>query len=443
MIVYETNSLIFDGSLSKLDAVQNTQEVTITNNTIAAADGDPYKFTIAAVDGGYSVQATNGNYIGRTATSNGLNEGTTPYAHTITIDSSGNVKLISSSGPYLNFNAATDQMRFRYYKSGQKPIQLYVKSGSAGTTCYTSLDAYECKHDEELAVEVAPTLTQQGYIQYVCADCGEELYEEDVLPAYEMNWNMTLKSDLSVNFQIGVHEALQETLQIQVSFDGKTDTYVGSCTASVQVAAAQMADEITIIFTLGEETETKTYTVKQYATAILADAAKSQYHQIVKDMLSYGAAAQTYFDYNAGNLVNGNIIGAGTAEVPSAAGSDVVVSGEVTGVTFYGATLLYRNKLAVRFYFTVSGNIADYTFKVGETAYEPVLKDGKYYVEIGDINPQDWDKSVTVVVNDALSVSYSPMNYIVRMNQKGNDTLKALLKAMYNYHLAAKAVAEA
>ena len=443
VIVYETDSLIFDGSLSKLDAERNTQKVTITNNTIAASAGDPYKFTIAAVNGGYFVQATNGNYIGRAATSNGLNEGSTPYAHTITIDSFGNVQIASTYGPWLNFNANSDQMRFRYYKSGQKPIQLYVKSGSAGTTWYTSLDAYECKHEDEIAVEVAPTLTQHGYTQITCANCGEELPREDVLPAYEMDWNMTLKSDLSVNFQIRVHEALQETLQIQVSFDGKTDTYVGSCTASVNVAAAQMADEITITFTLGEETESKTYTVKQYADAILADAEQSQYHQIVKDMLSYGAAAQTYFDYNAENLVNGDIIGADTAEVPSAAGSDVAVSGEVSGVTFYGATLLYRNKLAVRFYFSVGGNITDYTFKVGETVYEPVLKDGKYYVEIGDINPQDWDTSVTVTVNDGLSVSYSPMNYIVRMNQKGSDNLKALLKAMYNYHLAAKAVAEA
>jgi len=443
VIVYETDSLIFDGSLSKLDAVKNTQEVTITNNTIAADAGDPYKFTIAAVNGGYSVQATTGNYIGRTATSNGLNEGTSPYTHTITIDSSGNVKLISSSGPYLNFNAATDQMRFRYYKSGQEPIQLYVKSGSAGTTWYTSSDAGECKHNEEIGVEVAPTLNQMGYIQYNCADCGEELYVDDYFNAYEMKWNMTLKSDLSVNFQIDVPEILQDSLKIEVAFNGETNTYVGSCTASVNVAAAQMADEITITFTLGEEKKSNTYTVKQYAEAILADAAQNKYHQIVKDMLSYGAAAQTYFDYNAENLVNGDITGAGTAEVPSAAGSDIAVSGEVAGVTFYGATLLYRSKLAVRFYFTVSGNIAEYTFKVGQTVYEPVLKDGKYYIEIGDINPQDWDTSVTVKVNDALSVSYSPMNYIVRMNQKGSDNLKALLKAMYNYHLAAKAVAEA
>lgn len=420
--------------------------ITVSGDKLVAEPADALKWNIGGTKDAYIFYPAGqtSTWLYCTSTNNGVRVGTT----------SDNTFQIDATSGYLRHNGTnryvgvyTSNPDWRCYTStsvniGGQTLGFYVK-GEAGTLHYTSLDAYECKHDEELAVEVAPTLTQHGYIQYVCADCGEELYEEDVLPAYEMNWNMTLKSDLSVNFQIGVHEALQETLQIQVSFDGKTDTYVGSCTASVQVAAAQMADEITIIFTLGEETETKTYTVKQYAHAILADAAKSQYHQIVKDMLNYGAAAQTYFDYNAGNLVNGNIIGAGTAEVPSAAGSDVVVSGEVSGVTFYGATLLYRNKLAVRFYFTVSGNIADYTFKVGETAYKPVLKDGKYYVEIGDINPQDWDKSVTVVVNDALSVSYSPMNYIVRMDQKGNDTLKALLKAMYNYHLAAKAVAEA
>jgi hypothetical protein len=30
------------------------------------------------------------------------------------------------------------------------------------------------------------------------------------------------------------------------------------------------------------------------------------------------------------------------------------------------------------------------------------------------------------------------MNYIVRMGKNGTDSLKSLLRAMYNYHLAAK-----
>ena len=65
-------------------------------------------------------------------------------------------------------------------------------------------------------------------------------------------------------------------------------------------------------------------------------------------------------------------------------------------------------------------------------------KNGMYYVEIADINPQDLDNAITVAVNETLTVSYSPMNYIVRMSTKGSENLQALMKALYNYHLAAE-----
>ena len=125
-------------------------------------------------------------------------------------------------------------------------------------------------------------------------------------------------------------------------------------------------------------------------------------------------------------------------DIPADAAADMAVSGKVDGISFYGASLLFRNKIAVRYYFTVSGNIADYTFTVNGVEYEPVLKDGQYYIEVADINPQDLDDVITVIVNDTLSVSYSPMNYIVRMSTKGSENLQALMKALYNYHLAAE-----
>ena len=61
-----------------------------------------------------------------------------------------------------------------------------------------------------------------------------------------------------------------------------------------------------------------------------------------------------------------------------------------------------------------------------------------------DILPQNLDQQITLTVTDAdgnaLSVTYGPMNYIVRMSTKGSEELKVLLKALYNYHLAAKAL---
>jgi hypothetical protein len=157
-------------------------------------------------------------------------------------------------------------------------------------------------------------------------------------------------------------------------------------------------------------------------------------------MLNYGGYAQNYFAYNVENPVNAGIEGAGIEEVPTDAASEMEVAGKVSGISFYGASLLFRDKIAVRYYFTTS-DITGYTFTVNGTAYQPELKeDGLYYIEVADINPQDLDDAITVAVNETLTVSYSPMNYIVRMSTKGSDNLRALMKAIYNYHLAAEVI---
>ena len=81
----------------------------------------------------------------------------------------------------------------------------------------------------------------------------------------------------------------------------------------------------------------------------------------------------------------------------------------------------------------------NYTFSVNGESYEPVEKDGKYYIQIDDIDPQELDEAVTVIVNETMEVTYSPLNYLSRMSEKETDTLQDLLQALYGYHLAAKA----
>ena len=101
---------------------------------------------------------------------------------------------------------------------------------------------------------------------------------------------------------------------------------------------------------------------------------------------------------------------------------------------------IFRNySICANYNIVANGNIADYTFTVAGKTYTPVTKDGLYYIDVEGINPQDLDETITVAVNDALIVSYSPMHYMVRMNKKGMESLKTLVKAMYNYHLAAEA----
>lgn len=133
LIVYEDGSLAFDGGLETLDAVGNSIEVEIDDNVILATDDvDAAAFTYDAVTG--TLKSASGYYIGITSDANGLSaSSTTAYTNTLSINETGNADIVSSGGAYLRYNSASNQTRFRYYKSssytGQKAIQLYKKGG--------------------------------------------------------------------------------------------------------------------------------------------------------------------------------------------------------------------------------------------------------------------------------------------------------------------------
>ena len=267
-----------------------------------------------------------------------------------------------------------------------------------------------------------------------------------------VKWNITLGDDLRPNFHIQVTDGAVDSAVINISVgNGAVVSYAisqlpkteeGYYVASVALAAAQMTDEIKIeIVVDGQVQQTKTYTVKQYAQTVLDDQDMSQYHNLVLNMLNYGAKAQLYFAHNSDNLANaGNEIEY-PAKVPEVA-LETVKSGEVSGISFYGASLLYLNKIAVRYYFIAPDGVTGITFQVGETEYTALPKDGLYYVEIPGINPQEYADIISLVVSDGTSgmtIGYSPMHYITRMYNRSTtkDTLKNLLQAMYGYHLAA------
>lgn len=121
LIVYEdgNNAYVFNSTLDKLDAVNNYIQAEIVNDTISISE--EYAFTVD----GTNVISENGLYIYRNTTSNGLNTSdSADGSNTITINSDGSANILSGSTA-LKFNASKDQMRFRYYKSGQKSVYLY------------------------------------------------------------------------------------------------------------------------------------------------------------------------------------------------------------------------------------------------------------------------------------------------------------------------------
>ncbi len=296
----------------------------------------------------------------------------------------------------------------------------------------TLFDVGEHQYDSWQTVS-APTYTSQGTQSSSCTLCGHTATRD--IPALEnpvTEWGLTLKEDIGVSFRISDAEDVAVVI-------GKSavEANLSDGLLTVNVAAAQMNDPIRI-FINGEALDT-TYTVREYAQTILSGEYDEDTKALVASMLLYGGAAQSYFGYNTENPADSGIE-ASPAEPAGA--SSLEVAGKVEGVTFYGATLLHQSKTAMRLYFT--GSIEGLTIRAGERDLTPTELDGKYYVEIGNICPQDLDKPVTVTVSrdsQTLSVTYSPMDYMLRSFHKANspESLKKLVQAMYNYHLAAKA----
>ena len=410
----------------------------------------------------------------------------------ITVNSDGSCTLLAQ-GTYtrnsLKYN--TQNSIFSCYSptstsSQTKPVSLYV-GVQGGTTYYTTVwTTSVCTHTNtttatvpasctapgsvtvtcadcgeilsttvlpashaEVETEIAPTLTQEGYTLLSCGVCGEELGKENYSnPLTNVEgWNLTLGSDLSMNFKVDVHESIRSTAQIHITVANDAKTYnVSELTVaddgyyylSVKLAAVQMTDLVEVQITNGsDQTGIEIYSVQTYAETIITGDYPVELQNLMFQMLCYGAAAQTYFNYRVDSLPDAAAWGyePGT---PSTA-NVYKVSGELDGISFYGATMMFRDKNAVRFYFDVTGDVDSYTFTVNGKACTPVPKGDRYYIEYADINPQDLNNDISVKVNDTLSVTYSPMNYIVNMRQKGSEKLQELVQTLYDYHVAAVA----
>lgn len=295
------------------------------------------------------------------------------------------------------------------------------------------------------------TILQDGLREKTCSNCSETFVE--VLPKIEgpiEQWNLSLGDDIGVHIyaKLSAEEAANAVMYVTIA--GKTTQSdaaaddAGYYVFSANVAAAQMTEPIYAELKVnGETVDGGMYSVRDYADVILNGNYYASVKELVKSMLNYGAKAQLYFQYNTDHLANAGYEEAAAFAVPTET-VDVKVQGTVSGIHFYGASIVFEAKTAVRYYFRVTGNVESYTFTAGDTICQPTAKDGLYYVEISGINPQDLDETITLTVTDPadnrLAVVYNPISYIIRMYNKemGSDTFEELLLALYNYHKTVK-----
>ena len=131
LLVYEGGKLAFDGSLAKVDAANNTKAVIMADG-VATADAGCV-VTIEKVEGGYVMKTVSGLYIYASSNANTLSSSAdkdTAAKHplTLSVGENGETDIVSEMA-HMRFNKASDQMRFRFYKSAaynrQQPVALY------------------------------------------------------------------------------------------------------------------------------------------------------------------------------------------------------------------------------------------------------------------------------------------------------------------------------
>lgn len=277
-----------------------------------------------------------------------------------------------------------------------------------------------------------------------------------------IEWSLNVSDAIRANFNIALDETLDESAtKILATSNGVTREYFASDLEDVMASdgvtaclrlpvdmlAPQMANTITIKIVSGEkEGGNQRFTIRQYGEAIVNGEYPSTTKNLVKHMLNYGAKAQTYFNYNTGNLANAKTGVPAQEKVPAPDANTVAkVNGEVDGIVASGVSLVLNSKTTLRFYFKLTGEKAISEFNFGElTVNKRYNEDNLYFVDINEIAPHQLDEEKTVTVSGAdgtFTVTYSPMVYIRKFaNGDGvNENLKNLLVAMYNYNLAADA----
>ncbi len=279
-------------------------------------------------------------------------------------------------------------------------------------------------------------------------------YEVSAQPeqVHYITQSMSLGADLTLHLFGNVPEGYAGSISGSLTYDDTVNNFKlseltqnadGLYHMQAEMAVAQMTERVDLALKhniIGDIIH-KQYSIRDYLVRLI----EGDYDQATKDLslelLNMGAWAQKYFDYNTDNMAdNGYVITPANA-VPTECPT-VTTTGTVNGIRFYGTSVRFLSQTAVRFYFQIDGAVDGYTFTIGDTEYEPVAKDGMYYIETPGINPQNMSDVITVNVtggSDTVSVQYAPIWYFIRSyNNSSDETTKGLMAAAYSYYKEAE-----
>jgi len=276
-------------------------------------------------------------------------------------------------------------------------------------------------------------------------------------------YSLSLDGSIGVNFYMKLNDEVlnnNDTAYMRFTVNGKeqivpvkdlTPNKEGYYIFRCNVVAKEMADEITAQVYLSENNpvgDAYTYSVREYAAYIIEHPEKYSVKavELVKAMLNYGAAAQTYFGYHTSDLANSVLPTDEQQSSLSVGNLSLYKKGDVLPEL---VSILLKSTITMKLYFKTEDleakKVTSFEYK-NETL--TATDSGDYtIVAIEGIPAQNFKDIVTIKYyvegnEEAESIRYRPSNYAYTvLNQPTGgvvtEELKGVVSALCSFSQAA------
>lgn len=357
-------------------------------------------------------------------------------------------------------------------------VPTYVGETPVKKTTETAVYTFFGWNDGEADYETLPEITADTTYTVVFTETLIEAIDKEINPksaSVVFNTKMYVKFyvskealDVYENFYANVVITTEEG-DVEVQVEG-TENGVYYQFIVNGIAAKQINDNIAIEIVatktvenvqITRKSEIKNYSVAEYAYNRIAHKDSTDLEKtLLVDFLNYGAAAQTYFNYNADELANAALTDEqkayGSATVP-ALESDFSYEGRDTEqVIFKGASVLFVDNVAVKFVINFNnylGTTSDVQLVVSCNGIETIVS-GEELVANGNYYTYTYENlafkelrspiEVTVVETATGEVLSGPLTYSVETyaynKQSSTDAnFVELLNSLMKFAISAEA----
>ena len=313
------------------------------------------------------------------------------------------------------------------------------KSVSGCTVTYTATVSFE-----------GNTYTDVRVKEYEARFTSATLNLEDLV---EIRFKLLVSGDADLS-KLTVKYTMENSADMEIpvkDLPKEGDRYL----VKVPVVAKRMTDEI-LIWVVDENDEIVSnqvpYSVETYCLNKLEKGSDQKLMDLCAALLNYGAYAQLYLNYHTEKLANRNLMAYNYSTDVSAVtvpASSALVTGETAGIKAKSAALVLDAATVLRYRFTPDEGekMENFVFTCNGVTYTPVETTVSgvkvYQVDVPGIAAKDLDQRYPMkVTKDGagdLQIDYGVLTYLYSKQDSSNENLAKLCRAMYQYHLMAKA----